>query len=127
MEPNKNEIQLSQYERDVYCGICTELGGVFLEKTKRGNPKRFRVKGIINYSLYGLIHGTWSQRENDSVDYSRASEEHGMIALLKRNLNKDQWDEFLFHKNMTPMEYRATRNQTWWESDLKKNEPLQSL
>jgi hypothetical protein len=119
MEPYKQKINLTPYERDIFCGICSELGGVFKEKAKRGDPKRFRTKGVINYSLYGLIHGSWTGRDRDSVNYSMANKQHPLIELLKKVLSDKQWEEFLFHQKMSPLEYHQTRNETWNKKELE--------
>ena len=113
--------ELTKYERDMVAGIIQDLGGATEQKCKRKNPINYRTKGVVNYPLYMLLHGAWDQL--GGIDYGMVSEDHHIMQYLKIVLNDDQYAEVLFHKRMTPIEFRATRKITW----SNKNESYQSL
>jgi hypothetical protein len=48
-----------------------------------------------------------------------ANEQHPLIELLKKVLSDKQWEEFLFHQKMSPLEYHQTRNETWNKKELE--------
>ena len=115
--------KLTEYEKDMAAAIIEDLGGAIPSKAKRKNPMNYRTKGVVNYPLYMFLHGDWNPHY--SVNYSKASEDHALMQYLKEVLNDAQYSEVLFHKNMTPIEFYATKHQTWSKSDLKQiREPL---
>jgi len=96
---------LNQPERDIVCGIAEELGGIWTEKVKRKNPLNYRAYGVVNYPVYMTIHG---QGRRGSRDYSDISNDHPIMQYLRAVLSEDQYKEFIFHKEMTPIEFKAT-------------------